>query len=144
MAGCAAEPVSQSNGISMEDWCAEDADMRWSGCWKEIGQIDCDSGAEFEAEDAIGELRLLPNGSYSITWHPFETYTDYAGRYTIKPAEGTIAFEHDEAAGFDGDGTYSFRENGDLELSDIWFGSFYEDPDAGPVQASCGYVFRQK
>jgi len=142
--GCAAEPVQQVNGISMEDWCAEDADMPWSGCWKEIGRIDCESGTEFEADDAIGELRLLPNGRYSITWHPFETYTDYLGRYTINPAEGTITFEYDAAAGFDGDGSYSFRENGDLELNDIWFGSLYEDPDAGPVQASCGYVFRQK
>jgi hypothetical protein len=144
MAGCAAEPVQQSNGISMEDWCAEDADMPWSGCWKEIGQIDCGSGADFEAEDEIGELRLLPDNRYSITWHPFETYTDYIGRYTINPVEGTITFEHDDEAGIDGDGSFSFRENGDLELRDIWFGSFYDDSEAGPVQASCGYVFRQK
>ncbi len=144
MAGCAAEPIQQFKEISMEDWCVEDANMPWSGCWQEIGQIDCESGAEFEADDAIGELRFLPDGRYSITWHPFETYTDYAGRYNISSAEGTIAFEHDEAAGFDGDGTYSLRENGDLELVDIWFGSFYEDPDTEPERASCGYVFRKK
>jgi hypothetical protein len=128
----------------MQEWCASDADLPWTGCWQENLQIDCESGDEFEPEDGIGELRLLPDGRYSITWHPFETFTDYAGTYTIDPAEGTISFNQSNESGFDGDGTYSIRENGDLELLNIWFGSFYKDSDSGSSKASCGYVFQKK
>lgn len=144
ISGCASELINQSNGIDTEEWCLEDGDMPWSGCWKEIRQIDCESGDIFEAEDKIGELRLLPNGRYSITWHPFETYTDYAGTYNINPAEGAIAFNHEDDAVFDGDGFYSFKENGDLELMDIWFGTFYKDSESDSEIVSCGYVFRKK
>lgn len=118
--------------------------MSWSGCWREIRQIDCESGDDFEAEDKIGELRLLPNGRYSITWHPFETYTDYVGTYNINPAEGTIVFNYEDDAGIDGDGFYSFQENGDLELMDIWFGTFYKEAGSDSHKVSCGYIFRKK
>jgi len=141
--GCASQPENHYDEISMEDWCIKDADMPWSGCWKEIQQIDCETSDEFESDDAIGELRLIPDGHYSITWHPFETYTDYAGTYNIDQVEGTLAFNHDNASGFDGDGFYSFRENGDLELIDIWFGSFYKESYSGTEKVSCGYVFRK-
>ena len=141
--GCASEPTEYISEISMKDWCIEDADMPWSGCWKEMKQIDCETGDEFESEDAIGELRLIPNGQYSITWQPFETYTDYIGKYNIDQVEGTISFEHDDLSGFDGEGFYTLRESGDLELIDIWFGSFYHDSDQGSEKVSCGYVFRK-
>lgn len=144
IAGCASKPINHPNGISMEEWCARDSDMPWSGCWQEIRQIDCETGDEFEPDDTIGELRLKPDGRYSITWHPFETYTDYAGTYNINQVKGTIVFNHDNASGFDGDGFYSLRENGDLELIDIWFGSFYKDSGSGSAQVSCGYVFQKK
>lgn len=144
VSGCVPEPVNHSSGLDVEKWCIEDGDMPWSGCWKEIWQIDCESGEELEAEDTIGELRLLPNGRYSITWHPFETYTDYAGTYNINPAAGTIALNHEGDAGFDGDGFYSIKDNGDLELMDIWFGTFYKDEDSDTEKVSCGYVFRKK
>ena len=142
LAGCTQESLNPSDAIDMQEWCASDADMPWTGCWQEIRQIDCETGDEFEPEDAIGELRLLPDGHYSITWHPFETFTDYAGTYTIDQAQGKIAFNYDNEPGFNNDGTYSIRENGDLELLDIWFGSFYKDSDSGSEKASCGYVFR--
>ena len=127
--------------ISMDDWCEIDEDMPWSGCWREIGQIDCETGDEFEADQPIGELRLTPESVYSVTWHPFEFYTDYAGSYKIKETEGTITFSQTDASGFDGEGFYLIRENGDLELIDIWFGSFYSDVSD---DISCGYVFRSK
>jgi hypothetical protein len=144
LAGCSQETLNPSDAIDMQEWCASDADMPWTGCWHEIRQIDCESGDEFKPEDAIGELRLLPDDRYSITWHPFETFTDYAGTYTIDQAQGTIAFNYDNEPGFNGDGIYSIRENGNLELLDIWFGSFYKDSVSGSEKASCGYVFQKK
>jgi hypothetical protein len=144
MIGCSSNQNTNKGEISMESWCKKDEDMPWSGCWREIGQIDCETGEEFEPDEKIGELRLKPEGNYSITWHPFETYTDYAGTYTIDEANGTITFDHPDAPKYDFDGFYSMRSNGDLELADLWFGSFYKDLEPGAVKASCGYVFRAK
>jgi hypothetical protein len=144
MIGCAASPKKHSGGMSSEEWCDKDEDVPWSGCWREIGQIDCETGVEFEPGETIGELRLRSDGSYSITWHPFESYTDYAGSYEVNEAQGMITLDHTNVSKFDGDGTYLIRENGDLELVDIWFGTFYPDSDAEAEVVSCGYVFRKK
>ena len=144
LTGCAMDPNNPTNKISAEDWCGEDQDMPWSGCWKEIFQIECETGNEFESSETIGELRLLSDDRYSITWHPFEYYTDYAGSFKVNPAESTINIGHIDSPGFDGDGSYLIRENGDLELVDIWLGPFYKDSDSVPEVVSCGYVFRKK
>jgi len=132
----------QSGGIADEKWCEKDEDMPWTGCWQEIKQIDCESGELFEADEKIGEFRLKPDGRYSITWHPFETYTDYKGTYKINSTQGTISFNHHDSTRFDGDGFYIIRENGDLELTDIWFGSFSPDSEIDPGRKNCGYVFQ--
>ena len=105
IASCTSEPLNHSSAIDMDEWCAYNGDMPWSGCWQEVRQFDCETGDEFEAAEAIGELRLKPDGRYSITWHHFEIYTDYAGTHNINQAEGTIAFNHDNASGFDWDVT---------------------------------------
>jgi hypothetical protein len=144
MISCAFNPNNQTGAISKEKWCDRDDDKLWSGCWSEIKQIECETGDEFEPEETIGELRLKSDGGYSITWHPFESYTDYAGSYVVNEAQGTITFDHMDAPGFDGNGFYLIRESGDLELTDIWFGSFYKDSDTELEDISCGYVFYKK
>lgn len=144
MIGCELNPNNQTGAISKEKWCDNDEDKPWSGCWREIGQIDCETGDEFEPDQTIGELRLKSDGGYSITWHPFESYTDYAGAYKVNEAEGRITFDHIDATGFDGNGFYLIRDNGDLELTDIWFGTFNKDSDSGLEMVSCGYVFHKK
>ena len=118
--------------------------MAWTGCWKEIYQIDCESGKEFESEEKIGELRLRADGIYSVTRRPFEHWVDYSGIYTVTETDGSIAFSPMDTSGFDGDGSYRVRENGDLELADIWFGIFDDspDPDSDWAAIACGYVFR--
>jgi hypothetical protein len=137
LTGCGLNPKNPSD----EDWCAEDKNQPWTGCWREIQRLDCETGDEFKSDESIGELRLTPDGSYSITWHPFESYTDYAGSYEVNQEQATITFAPTQASGFDGGGTYKIRGNGDLELVDIWFGAFYQDSDSGQVKVSCGYVF---
>lgn len=141
--GCAPEPPEEdTDPIDMEVWCDQDAELPWSGCWREIYQINCETGDEFESDDPIGELRLTSDGSYSITWQPFEYYLDYAGTYNIDVAQGKITFSDTGASGFDGDGSYIINENGELELIDIWFGIFYPGYESEGEIASCGYVFR--
>ena len=144
IAGCAYDADVLSGGMSEGEWCAADEGLPWSGCWREIRQINCETGEEFETDQKIGELRLKSDDGYSITWHPFETYTDYAGSYQVNEARRKITFDHDGRSGFDGIGTFQIRQNGDLELVDIWFGTFYTDSEQATLPGSCGYVFRRK
>ncbi len=144
ISGCASDINEQGGGKSMEKWCQRDEDLPWSGCWREIRHIDCETGDEIESEEAIGELRLKPDGGFSITWHPFEFYTDYTGSFKVNELEGSITFDKINTPGYDGEGFYLMRENGDLELIDIWFGSFYSESDPASKPIICGYVFRRK
>lgn len=145
MSGCTAYPQSQHGEVNMDDWCAQDATKPWTGCWEEIGQIDCSSGDVFEPENRIGEFRLRADGHYSVTRHPFEHFVDYSGVYTATGTSGTIAFSILDRPGFDGDGTYSVRENGDLVLHDVWFDIYQDSDESGPDRSSvsCGYVFHR-
>ena len=144
LCGCQANSGINGGGISREEWCDKDIDYPWTGCWREIHQIDCETGEEFEAEEEIGELRMKADGTYSLTWHPFEHYTDYIGSYEVNENGGKIAFSSNGKQGFDGDGFFLIRENGDMELKEIWFGTFYEDTDIETVNIPCGYVFQSK
>ena len=142
--GCGSNNNNNEGGISKEEWCKSSEDMPWSGCWREIARIDCETGGEFESDESIGELRLRSDGRYSVTWHPFETFTDYAGDYRVDELDGSITFDQINSPGFDGEGFYLIRENGDLELQDIWLGYFYSDADSQSETIACGYVFRSK
>jgi hypothetical protein len=78
LCGCDLEPIESTAGIDMEEWCSRDEKRPWTGCWIEVARLDCTSGQEFEPEKPIGEFRLAPDGTYSITWSPFERFVDYA------------------------------------------------------------------
>lgn len=52
-------------------------------------EVDC-GGAELPARP-IRELVFGPTGRFSVTWEPFETYTDYWGDYSWDPAAGRLA-----------------------------------------------------
>lgn len=144
MMGCDTISGSHGTGISTEDWCDKDKNSPWSGCWREIKQIDCETGSEFEAEEEIGELRMKADGTYSITWHPFEHYTDFIGSYEVDETGGKITFSSNGKPGFDGDGFFLIREDGTLELREIWFGMFYDDTEVETLDIPCGYVFEGK
>jgi len=143
-AACASNLGKHDSDISKEEWCDRDETIPWTGCWRELQRIDCETGEEFESDESIGELRLRSDGRFSVTWHPFESYTDFAGSYVTNEIEGSITFDHIDSSGYDGEGLYYMRENGDLELIDIWFGFFYADSDSAPETIACGYVFRNK
>ncbi len=108
--------------------------------WFEIAQIDCATGGEVVPADTIEELIFGADGTFSVTWFPFEVYKDYWGTYTFDPATGslelTITNGNHIPPDFDGSGTYTLDAAGRLILTDIWFGN----PPTSTGAATCGHI----
>ena len=138
--GCVAVPGENDGGISMEEWCDRDESMPWTGCWKEVAQLECESRQEIEPEDMIEEFRLTSDGKYSVTWTAFEFFVDYAGSYEISEKDGTINLSMSSNApqNVDGYGKITLTEKGELILEDIWLGA--KNPEN--VTEACGHIFR--
>jgi hypothetical protein len=114
--------------------------------FEETMQFDCDTAEEVAPEYPIMEFILGDKGEFSVTWVVFESYVDYWGTYRINNESQTIEFTIDFGnyirEDFDGIGTFHYDDNGDLILTDIWFGT--PSPVAGPSERepSCGHRFR--
>ncbi len=111
------------------------------GIWKEEAQFACGTGEEAAPEKPIRELRFQADGSFSVTWTPFEVYKDYWGTYTYDLEQGTLElgitggnYIPDDV---DGSGLFSLDEQGRLILRDMWLGS----PHEGTGPANCGHRF---
>jgi hypothetical protein len=111
------------------------------GHWGEEAQFACDTGEEVPPEEPIRELAFRAEGTFSVTWMPFEIYRDYWGTYEYDLVEGTLDlvvnggnYVPDDV---DGSGSFSFDEQGRLILRDIWLGS----PYGGTDPANCGHRF---
>ena len=141
--GCDQYPVDEYGEIPMDEWCYRSSDMPWTGCWEEVAQLDCTTGDRLYREEMIGELRLKSDGGYSITRHPFEHFVDYTGTYEVNRKQ--IVFSSIYTPGFDGEGTYSINEEGELLLQDVQFDVFAtsETSDSDTSAISCGYVFNR-
>jgi len=60
------------------------------GTWSQR-EVDC--GADPAPVRPVRELRFAPGGRFSVTWTPFETYTDYWGAYVHDAATGALRLE---------------------------------------------------
>jgi hypothetical protein len=111
------------------------------GYWLETAQIDCASGQEVAPIEPIQEFVFGADGTFSVTWFPFEVYKDYWGTYTFDPAAGTLDLVIENGnyipTSFDGTGTYSLDPSGRLILFDIWLGS----PPNTTAPQTCGHIF---
>jgi hypothetical protein len=111
------------------------------GYWVEIRQIDCATGSDVTPAESIEEFIFNADGTFSVTWFPFEVYKDYWGTYTFDPATGALDLVIESGnyipTGFDGTGTYSLDPSGRLILSDIWLGS----PPNTTATQTCGHIF---
>jgi hypothetical protein len=112
------------------------------GIWREEAQFACGTGEEVVPDDAIGELRFWADGTFSVTWVPFEVHFDYWGTYTYDLADGTIDLVVVTGGGYvpddiDGGGLFNFDEQGRLILKDIWLGT----SPGGTGPANCGHRF---
>jgi len=142
LCGCASDPGENSDGISMEEWCGRDKSMPWTGCWTEVAQLDCESGQEFEPEGIIGEFRLTSDGTFSVTWSPFEHFVDYAGPYEVSETNDAIELTMGNNAppNVDGQGNFTITDQGELILENIWLGAREQEN----VTEACGHMFRLK
>jgi len=110
------------------------------GVWHEDVQFDC-AGGEVTPEERIGELRFKADGTFSVTWAPFEIYRDYWGAYAVDPATGgiilTVEGGNHAPEDLDGEGTMRFDESGRLVLDGVWLGT----PHGGSATPGCGHRF---
>ncbi|MEW5927151.1 MAG: hypothetical protein AB1941_06695 [Gemmatimonadota bacterium] len=110
------------------------------GTWAQTGETPC-GGAESAPAAPIRELQFRRDGTFGVTWVPFETYRDYWGTYTYDAASGRLRLtvEHGNfvPADLDPDGTAEI-EDGVLRLRDMWLGS--RNPTGGP---RCGLRFER-
>jgi hypothetical protein len=109
--------------------------------WAEEAQLACDGGAEIAPQSPIGELRFRADGTFGVTWQPFEMYVDYWGTYTYdleaSTLDLTIGGGNYVPDDVDGSGTFSVDEQGYLTLKDMWLGN----PAEGTGEANCGHRF---
>lgn len=113
------------------------------GIWSQVGRTPCAAADEpAPATDPIRELRFMRNGRFSVTWVPFESYTDYAGSYTYDPASGALRLQVERSNflphDLDLDGHAGFDDAGVLNLADLWLGSRTPGEEAW-----CGMSFRR-
>ncbi len=52
--------------------------------WKEKADIACGSQKALAPANPVRELLFWADGTFSVTWKPFETYRDYWGTYTYR------------------------------------------------------------
>lgn len=75
----------------------------------------------------IGELYFNSDGTFGITWEPFETYVDYWGTYTYDKQTGriklTIEYGNYIPNDTDLDGYVFENANEDLEFYGMYFGT---------------------
>jgi hypothetical protein len=109
--------------------------------WREEAQLACDTLEEVAPEEPIGELRFRADGTFSVTWMPFELYRDYWGTYRYDTDEGTLdlAIEGGNyvTEDVDGSGSFVIDEEGQLVLKDMWLGTWMSSTG----DANCGHIF---
>lgn len=111
------------------------------GYWREEAQLACDGGMEVIPELFIEELVFAADGSFAVTWTPFESYVDYWGTYTFDLAQGTLDLKvsggNEIPPDVDGHGRLAVDTAGRLVLTDLWLGT----PRSRDTPPHCGHRF---
>jgi hypothetical protein len=109
------------------------------GIWRAEAQLSCDTGAEVIPQEAIEELIFFADGTFTVTWFPFESYKDYWGTYTFDLAQGTLELAvtggNSIPPDVDGEGRFALDATG-LVL-ELWLGT--PSTESGPPD--CGHRF---
>lgn len=117
------------------------ADSPLIGKWKERKQYACNNGEETTPAEPIRELVFDADGTFSVTWFPFEVYRDYWGTYSYENTTGDLRLIIDHGnyipEDFDGTGNARLDEDQDLILDEVWLGS----PSNGKGGSNCGHLF---
>ena len=127
--------------VSIEVYVYTPEDNPLVGIWREEAQLGCEDYEEVAPEERIGELRFGADGTFSVTWHPFEIYRDYWGMYAFDSKRGALDLWGAEGNyvpdDVDGSGSFLMDEQGRLVLKDMWLGA----PHGGSGIANCGHRF---
>ena len=111
------------------------------GSWTEVAQLDCNDGSELSPEQPIAEFVVWAEGSFFVTWTPFELYVDYGGTYVYLPPSTDFEAMTDGGnylpVDFEGSGSAEIDGQGRLVLRDLWLGS----PQGASNPPRCGHVF---
>ena len=128
-----------TSGIDVYIYRPEDNPL--IGTWREDKQLACGSELLVNPDPLIGELLFRADGTFSVTWHPFEIYRDYFGKYQYDMQNGSLelTIENGNYIPGDVDASGSFYIDGDnrLILKDLWLGSSRDS--SSPAQ--CGHRF---
>lgn len=110
------------------------------GTWAQTGETPC-GGAEAAPAEPIRELQFRRDGTFGVTWMPFESYRDYWGTYTHDAASGRLRLVVQGGnfvpADLDPEGVAEV-EGGVLRLRKMWLGS--RNPTGA---ARCGLRFER-
>ena len=110
------------------------------GSWREEAQLACDNGTEVVPARAIRELIFFADGTFAVTWVPFESYKDYWGTFTFDLAQGTLELTvtggNTIPPDVDGEGRFALDATG-LVLLELWLGT--PSMESGPP--NCGHRF---
>jgi len=112
------------------------------GFWLETAQLECETETEVIPEQPIDELVFGADGTFSVTWFPFEVYKDYWGTYTFDLTRGTLELVVTGGnyipPDVDGRGQLAWDASGRLVLTELWLGT---PPRDGTRPANCGHHF---
>lgn len=126
------------------------APQPWAGMWEESARLACDSSGKTGGPDPtpadeaplMRELMLNEDGSFTVTWFPFERYKDYWGTYAVDRKTGAVTFtvtggNSVPPPGADLTGTLRFEPSGALVLADLYLGA----PSGSTPPRACGHRF---
>ncbi len=110
------------------------------GYWTETSELECGTSAPRTPEVPIQELVFRANGTFRVTWQPFELYVDYWGSYDYDLATAALTLTVEGGnytpPDVDGVGTATVQA-GELTLTDVWLGT----PEGGLATPACGHLF---
>jgi hypothetical protein len=127
--------------VSIDVYVYTPEDNPLVGNWREEVQLACQTWQELAPEEPVGELQFRADGSFSVTWMPFEIYRDYWGSYRYDLEEGSLDLATSGGnyvpEDVDGSGSWEIDEEGRLILRDMWLGT----PHGASGTANCGHRF---
>jgi hypothetical protein len=136
-----ADPNGEQHAVETEVHVSTPEGNPLAGWWREEAQLTCGSGEVIAPELPIAELVFAPDGTFAVTWIPFESYVDYWGTYTFDLTRGTLDVRvtggNTIPPDVDGQGHFTLDAAGRLILTDLWLGS----PRAKSGSPQCGHQF---
>lgn len=118
-----------------------DEAMPQVGIWRERSVVSCDDDSTMDPVDPIQEIVFWADGTYSVTWQPFEIYRDYMGSAVFDSVDDSVSLTVSGGnivpASFDGEGAFELFDVNTMRLNGVWLGS-RNSPFVG-----CGHVLER-